>query len=431
MHSERRRLHAGTARVEITPPVGHDLSGYVARTHPSTGVHDPLYVRSLVLDNGEVRAALVVCDLLGLTSDFVAGARRSISSATGIPQGTLMIACTHTHSGPATLFLHECGRVGLAYLDTVQASIVEAVCCAAAALQPVEIGIGWGAFPQGLYNRRGDGSSVDAGVGAAHLRTPSGETIAVLATYGCHPVVLDHSNLLVSADYPGPLLASLEDALGGSAFFLTGACGNTDPVHRGGFEEVRWLGERLADEVLQAISGMQYSETHTLAVIQEVLPLPLQGAPSAETLNNEIAKHRQLLNAAHAGSAEARVHRAMLIWAESTLEQLKAGRASRTVDAEVQLLRIGPLAIVGVPAELFSTLGWEIRANRPNLPAHIFVVGYANGDVGYVPDPAAYATGGYEVDDAFKYYGYPAALSPEAGAALVATARRLLASTRH
>jgi neutral ceramidase len=349
MEIERHRLWAGTARIDITPPVGLDLSGYVARLGPSTGVHDPLYARALVLDDGTLRAALVICDLVGLASEFVAGARRAISAATGIPEAALIIGCTHTHSGPATLTLNECGRVDPAYLDQVQAKLVEAVVQAAAAPQPVEAGVGWGSFPGGLYNRRGDGSTVDATVGAAHLRTPSGETVALLATYGCHPVVLEASNRLISADYPGSLLSCVEDAVGGCAFFLTGACGNADPVRRGSFGDVQWLGEQLAEQVMNALHGMHYDAAPRLAITGERLLLPLQAVASAEQLREDIAKHRLLLAAADPSSAEARVERAMLAWAESTLAHVQAEGPPPSVEAEIQLLRIGPLAIVGIP----------------------------------------------------------------------------------
>jgi neutral ceramidase len=267
-------------------------------------------------------------------------------------------------------------------------------------------------------------------VGVACLRALSGEMIAVLATYGCHPVVLGAGNRLVSADYPGPLLSALEEALGGCGFFLTGACGNTDPVRRGSFEEVTWLGEQLAARVLKVAGPVEMSPVHNLAVGHESLSLPLQEIAGREVLEAEITQRRQRLGVVDPLSTEARVEQAMLAWAESTLARVATGDLPAAVNAEVQVLRFGALAIVGVSGELFSDLGREIRVGIPDLGTDVFVTGCANGDVGYIPDAAAYATGGYEVSDAFKYYGYPAALAPEAGAALVAAARRLLLFTR-
>ena len=430
MRSQSHRLNAGTAQIEITPPVGVDLSGYVARSGPSIGVHDALYARALVVEDGQTRLALVVCDLIGLPSVYVTAARRAISTATGIPEAALMITCTHTHSGPATLCLHECGTVNPSYLDTLHAKLVDVVSQATVASQLVEAGVEWGALPDGLYNRRGDGSPVDASVGVAHLRARdrSRRTVAVLTTYGCHPVVLEASNRLVSADYPGSLVGALEDTLGGSAFFLTGACGNVDPVRRGSFTDVQWLGQALGEQALQVIPRILYDESPLLAVDRELLALPLQAVPSAETLKDEIVECRQILTRVDAASTEARIQRAMLAWAESTLAQVQAGEPPETVEAEVQGFRLGPLSIVGVPGELFSDLGLQIRAGGRVPRAMVFVAGYANGDVGYIPDCAAYTSGGYEVSDAYKYYGYPAALGPGAGTALVAAARRLLTS---
>jgi hypothetical protein len=96
------------------------------------------------------------------------------------------------------------------------------------------------------------------------------------------------------------------------------------------------------------------------------------------------------------------------------------------VQAEVQALKIGPLAVVALPGEIFSSLGRAIKAGSPFGAPRTLVAGWANDNVGYVPDAAAYPLGGYEVDLASRYYGYPAGWAPGAGQGLVAAAARLL-----
>ena len=93
-------IKAGVAKVNITPPVGVLLSGYEARKKPSQGVHDELYAKALVLDDGDHKVALVVADLLYLDIDFTESVRRLIEESTGIDNQHVMVAVTHTHSGP-------------------------------------------------------------------------------------------------------------------------------------------------------------------------------------------------------------------------------------------------------------------------------------------------------------------------------------------
>ena len=77
-----------------------------------------------------------------------------------------------------------------------------------------------------------------------------------------------------------------------------------------------------------------------------------------------------------------------------------------------------------LPGESFVEFGLAIKER--GAPGTIVTLAYANGTPGYIPHRSAYAAGGYEVDDAFRYYGAPAAFAPEAGEAVVAAALALL-----
>jgi len=93
-------LKIGVAKVNITPPIGVPLSGYEARKKISQGIHDELYAKALVLDDGEKKIALVVSDLLYLDKDFTESVRRQIEGSTGISSKNVMVTVTHTHAGP-------------------------------------------------------------------------------------------------------------------------------------------------------------------------------------------------------------------------------------------------------------------------------------------------------------------------------------------
>ncbi|MCJ7550445.1 MAG: hypothetical protein MUQ30_12270, partial [Anaerolineae bacterium] len=157
----------------------------------------------------------------------------------------------------------------------------------------------------------------------------------------------------------------------------------------------------------------------------ELLTLPLQPTLSTAQLARLRARYLANLAAIEASeeTAEAKIQRAMLAWADQTLTQAQSDATPSGIAAPVQVIRVGSLALVGVPGELFSGLGRQIKEALPDCQT--FIVGYANGDVGYIPDRAAYGGGGYEVTDAYKYYGYPAALAPEAGEMIVRASVRL------
>ena len=92
------RLRAGVARTTITPPLGSPLVGFADRDD-STGCHDELTATALVLQSGQLRIAIVACDLL-----YIRGAaemKHAISEATGIPAERVLLTASHTHYGPA------------------------------------------------------------------------------------------------------------------------------------------------------------------------------------------------------------------------------------------------------------------------------------------------------------------------------------------
>jgi neutral ceramidase len=439
MQTSHTGLRAGTATINITPALGTDpavkiyLSGYVARIGHAVGVHDPLYARALALSDGTRQVLLVVCDLLGLEAAFSADTRREIAAITGTPADAVMLACTHTHSSPATLVLHECGEVSPDYLELLRSQLISVAERAATSMHAVRLDSGCASLPEGAYNRRGDGQDIDTEVGFAWLRDMDGGTVALLINYGCHPVVMDAGNRWISADYPGAAIRALEAISGGTAFFLTGAGGNVDPVHRGSFEDVEWLGQALADAVGQTLARIEdrpsrpstAEKVATVTSASEVLTLPLHPIPSTAQLAQLRDQYLENLAVIEASeeTVEAKIQRAMLAWADQTLALVQSGATPSSIAAPVQVIRMGSLAFVGIPGELFSVLGRQIKEALPDYQA--FIVGYANSDVGYIPDRAAHGGGGYEVNDAYKYYGYPAALAPEAGEMIVRTSVRL------
>lgn len=419
-------FRAGTAQVDITPTPGIPLTGFIARMGPSTGIHDRILARALVLEMESQRVLLITCDLLALDSPYVAAARAAIHEATGIIEDHILISCTHTHSGPATIHLRDCGEVDTAYLINLQSKLVIAALEAIINLCEARIGSGSAQVKNETLNRRHPETPVDSDLSLVAVQDMAGETLAVLANFTCHPVCLDHTNRLISADYPGVWSRIVQEKTGAVGLFTNGAAGDINPKKMGRFEYAEELGLALAVETLRLLERIEFCQPRSLVVVNEWLDLPLNPYPTREALSEEIASRRQLLSAASdAGDDQLRkIHTALLGWAETTLANMNIGQVPISTLAEIQVIHLGEIVLVGIPGEIFSELGQQIKSMNPSR--QVMVIGYANNDIGYIPTRQAYKTGGYEVEEAYKFYGYPAALAPEAGDQVIGVVTRLL-----
>lgn len=419
-------MYAGVAQIDITPPVGADLTGYIARSGPATGVHDPIYAKALVLDNGETQAALLTVDVLGLHHRFVTSVRTAIAALCAIPAANSMIACSHTHAGPATMLLQGCGEIAESYLTALQQRLVEVTHQAWRQRRPARFGVGHGQVTAGVHNRRNPGATIDPDLGILRVEEETGQLLAVVLNYACHPTCLTGENRLVSAEYCGYATAAVEQATGAITLFITGAIGDVGPVQRG-WDVLEQIGGAVAAEALRLLPTIPVTAWNRLAPACQSLELPLQPLPTAEALNQAVAEIQQRLVDPELMQQpyQPQIQAAMLAWATTTLDKVTSGTAATTVSTELQTMRIGDLALVSAPGELFVELGLAIKQGAD--VEHLFLCGFGNDNIGYIPTPQAYPQGGYEVAEAYKYYRYPAALAPAAGQQVVATALRLLA----
>lgn len=421
-------LRAGAARVDITPPIGVDLTGFIARQNPSIGVRDPIYARVLVLDDADRQVALISCDLLGFSRELVVEIRDRISVETGISALHTMLACTHTHGGPATMRLVDCGEISPAYVETLTSLISQAVAQAQARLEPATLAIGSTTSSRGVHNRRTPGDVIDPEVGLLRVDNAQGKPLAVVVNYTCHPTCLNHVNRHITADYPGLVTSRIEQETGAVALFLMGAIGDVGPVARGE-ESLATVGNAVVDAALAALPQLATNELERLNVRGELLDLPLLSIPNREQwVTMRVEYQAAALAAEHNNDpANAKIQWAMVHWVERMFEAMQDHELRPTVNVEIQVIRIGDLVIAGVPGEYFVELGLQIKQgiqkhDAAGKASQVMIAGFANGNVGYIPARRAYPKGGYEVTDAYRYYGYPAAIAPEGGEMIVASA---------
>jgi neutral ceramidase len=412
-------IAAGVAVVDITPPVPYRMCGYFSE-RLSTGTHDPLLAKAIVLKQGQEQIALVFCDLIGIAPDLAARARKTASEKTGIPVANIMVAATHSHTGPLYYsalrdFYHDravakdgndpCEKVD--YAAQLVDGIVKAIGDARAALRPVELQAGTTQETRLSFNRRfhmKDGSvqfnpgvknpdivrtagPIDPQVGLVLVREASDKKpVASLAVFALH---LDTTGgTAYSADFPYYLARSLGGQFGDKfvSFFGNGTCGDVNHIDVTASKQrsAEEIGTALAETVKAGLARLTPIERPSLAAASEIVPAPIQKY-SAE----EIARAKETMVKAESGGV-------------SFLDQVKAvkivdlqSRKGDVLPLEVQVFRLGDdVALVTLPAEPFVDLGLAIKQRSPF--ATTMVVELANDEFAYIPTAKAFVEGSYE-----------------------------------
>ncbi len=399
-------MRIGAVQKEITPSLPAELVGYIRRFGKAAGIHDPLLANLLLVDNGTERVLLVSLDILFLSTDFAFKVKQAVSEKLNIDTKNILLAAIHTHSAPAIHFFRDESIQDKAWEEKVFQTLVQSAVEASQQLQQTTMGVGVGRSSIG-QNRRKDKGPFDSNFPLICFFDEQDRPQAVMANCGCHPVVLDERNLFITADYVFNFRNSLNTMLSSdlTTLFFTGACGDVDPLERGSFSAAQRLGKKLAGEALVIIDSMEASSDIEIKSIETSLEIPYAGIPNAheaeETYKNTRKNYE---NAAAKGEREAqKIQKAFLLWAEKLREKALKNEIPASLQCKLQCIKLGDAVLFAFPFELFSSISQSLRA-RSGIP-NLFMVGYANGYGGYLPDKKSIEEGGYEVEEAFKYIG--------------------------
>jgi len=419
-------FQAGAARVVITPPIGVPLSGYFAaegRKETARDVHDDLYARALVLNDGEHTVAVVTTDLLGLGDEELAAVREIVQRDAGIAPEHLVLACTHTHSGPIVHpFPHSDlvpGQADEHYFHLLPRLIGSAVTMAVRRQRSTRVGAARGSCYININRReilsdgtlrglpflgRNPNGITDREVGV--LRVDDAENsipIAVLLSYACHPVVLG-PNLEISADYVGYAVNFIEQTLGTRtvALFANGAQGDMNSiVHPGTYADAERLGITLGAEVIKVALNTETNGNVHIKTVTKRTELPLNPASTPERqreymrfLEKEYKRFTVEGDATRAWDIEMRL--AVAGYRLYNREQMMHPYMPAEVTAFSLIGEGVSVGLVSEPAELFCKYGMRARSQSPFTTT--LVLGLANGFIGYVPTPKVYTEGGYECE---------------------------------
>jgi neutral ceramidase len=395
-------MNLGATQIDITPKPGVELSGFAARIQPSTGVLDPLFAKALYFVEGQTRLLWIHCDLVGFDRSIVLGFRRWAQDQLGLGEAQVMLSATHTHSGPCTIHLQEAGQYDPAYVEFLQGRLREAARAAMAHTESVVLVSVEGHLDLALDRRKTASSHTDPRVGALGFRRSDGSFAAVVANYPMHPVALGPQNRCISADIPGQAALTLARQIPGAPVVLitNGACANLNPpAENVPFAQIEAWGKQVAEAVAPLLMQAPPQRETTLRVVTRVISLPLDTLDAAGIESFAAKALQDEKSLVEWGDKYRRV---VEHWRTSLTAELKGGRANGHREAELFLVRIGDTTLLGANAEVFSEFTDWLRRESGQK---VYLIGYANGDLGYLPTRAAYQEGGYEVNVAHLFYG--------------------------
>ena len=377
--AEKGSLRAGAAKVDITPAADAALqmSGYSSRTAGFKGIHDELNVRAVVMDDGAAQAAIVSCEIIGLSNALWEKIAEGITRETGIARENLILASVHTHAAPST-GAYGGGQLApnqAAYIARLESAILESVRQAKAGLQPARIGFGTGAAKINMNRRARNGEGgwmlgnnpdgvSDKTVAVIKFETLSGEPIAIFSNYGVHGTVLGPNNLQISSDLPGATSRYVERHYGGKVIspWTSGTSGDQDPIYRVGtdFQNVVALGAILGEEVVRVADAAKTTSRARIRGMQRVVTCP----------------------------------------GKRTVQAPGAGREYKFEDSDpvairLSLLVINDIAITGVSGEVLTNIGLRLKRESPFN--RTIMVTHCNGSSGYLADDAAFDQVSYEI----------------------------------
>jgi hypothetical protein len=370
-------------------PRGTPMGGYADRKGPSTGTLDPLTISALALSAGDAELVIVSVDLVAVDEAL----SQRIADAAGIDRAALLLAASHTHSGPAGVStpLHPAIPDKIDQLSRGSKVLLSKwrIDEARALRAPSTVSLGRSSLAGLAANRNDADGPHDPTVSVLTVRNEAGSPVAIVIHWACHPTILSAKNRRISADFPGAMgrhLRALLDAPDLPVLYLNGAAGDVSTRFTRMDQtpdEVERVGSALAGAALEA---MERAEPLPAQLDHATASVQLTGWSDEQIARMLSVEDEPTGDASRLSTTRAQGLAMLRALADSPC---RPRRKSLRLDA----WNVGGLAVLAVPGELNSGLGQHIAASSP---LQTLVVGYAGGYAGYLTDRAAYEAGTYE-----------------------------------
>ena len=420
---------AAAAAIKITPEKPMWMAGYAARTAPSDGVLQDLYAKALALEDSQGRRLVVVTmDLIGIPADLRKSIEETVEKNHGLPAANLVLNASHTHCGPefrigawrylegmehkvqeATMYgeelrdrlLQVIGEV-LQNLTPVTVNYSHARCGFAMNRRLPRLGsFSNSPFPDG---------PVDHDVPVLEVASPDGkELMAVLFGYACHNTTLSIQQFC--GDYAGYAQEEIERAHPGAvALFMNGCSGDQNPYPRREIAYAQTHGKTLALAVETALQVVPKRPLPgPIKALMTRIPLAFATPPSRTELENQV-KSSNPYEVGHA-------RRLLAILGHE-------GKLPSDYPYPVQVIHFGSeLGLVTLGGEV--VVDYSLRLKREIDMPMVWVAGYSNDVMGYIPSLRVLKEGGYEGGGAMLYGSHPGPWSDKVEESIIGTAMEL------
>ena len=387
-------IEANVAVIKLTPPLemGYTLGGYGARmSKPAQGIHDDIWAKALVLNDGGKKYAIITLDILGLPPNVKPQVIEKLNQE-GWTEENIMFLPSHSHTSLEMFALNDKNIFNLAPIGIFQAQLLDFVVEALADLilsadqnlKPVKIGSQSKEIEGLNRNRRGE-PFVDKTLTVTRIDHMDGQAMAVLVNWTGHPTIMDEHDMLVSGGWPGYLQRELEDWIGKGvvAMYYNGPQADQSVKAEGAgshFEKAEKYGRTMAINVLKVYNNIRPAEDIRFSYNFKIIPLPDREAHPdfMETGGKEYGLDEEKI--------------------DILLEQVFP------VQTSIGACRLGELLIVGAPGELIAELGLNIKDNLLIRGIKYPVIGgLANEWISYILSEKEYHKGGYE--SSVSFYG--------------------------
>ncbi|MEY2407769.1 MAG: hypothetical protein QOF48_439 [Verrucomicrobiota bacterium] len=430
-----RAIDAGMARIDVTPSEPIRLTGYGGRKTNSIGIEQRLWAKALAIGaDRDGPALLITLDNCGIAESTYRTLVSRLTKQTRLKQSGIVIACSHTHSGPCTtdwapnIFAADIPPEQQRVIDEYTSGLI-------GKLEKVGLGalrdrrpalLSWAqgevAFAR---NRRvvvgktaafGDNAAgpVDHALPVLRVTDPQGKLRALVANYACHCTTLGGEFNHVCGDWAGYAQEAIEREQPGVTALITIGCGaDANPHPRGGVDGglalARQHGAELGAE-MKRLLGLGFTPL-TGKVTTQLREIRLPFGPQFT--------HEQWQARATNSGIEGYHARKWLKRIDS------GGKTPESIYYPISTWRFGDdLAMVFLPGEV--VVDYALRLKREFDPARLWVSSYSHYVPCYIPSRRILAEGGYEAETSLWYYDRPARISTNAEDLILKTVHELL-----